>query len=266
MKVLFDLNVVSHLYSLGKLDKLVPHRSNIISHASFTFLEELAGLYRTDERAYFRILDWYRSHTWGRLIRPWTVLVREETEARKKAVAYEDLLVVPHEVVLRVFNAMSGGNEFVDELHQHVQSEKNEAKVRLNEMSDWMQRQFAGDHRTEIKRSWRDYRQRIPHLIQSCGEACFDDAHRDYNQLPHLRAHFSFWYVQHFRAIAGKRKLKGNDAYDLGYYVESTTLGNFVTNDKNLIDTIEMIPGNMTNVYNGDEWIRWLGGNKEGPS
>ena len=148
MKVLFDLNVASHLYSLGKLDKLVPHRSNIISHASFTFLEELAGLYRTDERACFRILDWYRSHIWGRLIRPWTVLVREETEARKKAVASEDHLVVPHEVVLRVFNAMGSGNEFVDALRQHVQSEKNEAKVRLNEMSDWMQRQFAGDHRT----------------------------------------------------------------------------------------------------------------------
>ena len=147
MRVLFDLNVVSHMHSLGKLDKLVSSKSHIIPHASFSFLEELAGLIQTEEK-FSEILDWYRSHIWGRLIRPWTVLVREETEARKKAVASEDHLVVPHEVVLRVFNAMGSGNEFVDGLRQHVQSEKNEAKVRLNEMSDWMQRQFAGDHRT----------------------------------------------------------------------------------------------------------------------
>ena len=49
MRVLFDLNVVSHMHSLGKLDKLVSSKSHIIPHASFSFLEELAGLIQTEE-------------------------------------------------------------------------------------------------------------------------------------------------------------------------------------------------------------------------
>ena len=92
MRVLFDLNVVSHMHSLGKLDKLVSSKSHIIPHASFSFLEELAGLIQTEEK-FSEILDWYRSHTWGRLIRPWTVLVRAETETRKEAIAYADALI-----------------------------------------------------------------------------------------------------------------------------------------------------------------------------
>ena len=92
MRVLFDLNVVSHMHSLGKLDKLVSSKSHIIPHTSFSFLEELAGLIQTEEK-FSEILDWYRSHTWGRLIRTWTVLVRAETETRKEAIAYADALI-----------------------------------------------------------------------------------------------------------------------------------------------------------------------------
>ena len=56
MRVLFDLNVVSHMHSLGKLDKLVSSKSHIIPHASFSFLEELAGLIQTEEK-FSEILD-----------------------------------------------------------------------------------------------------------------------------------------------------------------------------------------------------------------
>ena len=245
------------MHSLGKLDELVSSKSHIIPHASLSFLEELAGLYRVDNRKFSEILNWYRSQTWGRLIRPWTVLVRAESETKRETIPYPDSLE-PREVFLRVMNVMGGGGAFVEKLNQHVEDGKHNSEVFLNQVSDWMWDQFADDHFSEIKRHWRDFRQRIPQLIQSWGETRIEP-NRDYNRLQHFQAHFSFWYAKQFLAIAGGRKLEGNDAYDLGYYVEATTLGNLVTNDKDLKRTADLIPGNTINVCDGEEWIRRVG-------
>ena len=258
MKVLFDLNVVSHMHRLNKLDQLVPHGSRVIPHASTTFLEELSGLYNNDSRSYTEILDWYRSHTWGRLIKPWKVLVREETETRKAAVTYSLALEQCH-VFFGLFNAMAQGGGAVKTLDKHVRSEKRDNATTLSQASDWIQTQMKqhGDHPTTIKRTWKRFRRRIPELVQGWGEESFG-ADRDYKELPHLVAFFSCWYVKHFWATTGNRRHRGNDPYDHGYYIECTTLGNLVTSDNNLIETVSLIPGSTINVYNEAKWLDYV--------
>ena len=252
---MFDLDVVSHMHTLGRLAQLAPPRSRVIPYASVTFLEELSGLYRKDKRRFSEILDWYRSHTWGRLMKPWATLVREETEIRKRALTYSDAME-PSDVFLRVVNTVSDGGALLEKLHQSVTCSKEVYKETLNRASEFIQDQFreASDDSGEIKGKWRYYRQRIPELIQSWGERRFG-GNRNYNQLPHFQAFLSCWYVKHFLACTSPRKHQGSDIYDHGYYIESTTLGNLVTSDKTLRNTIKLIPGNRTRVYSEDEWI-----------
>ena len=59
--------------------------------------------------------------------------------------------------------------------------------------------------------------------------------------------------MKHFTSMAGGRKHCGSDRYDHGYYVDSTTLGNFVSCDKNPRDTIKMIPWNTVGVHSGED-------------
>ena len=252
---MFDLDVVSHMHTLGRLPQLAPPGSKVIPHASVTFLEELSGLYRQNNRKFFEILDWYRSHTWGRLMKPWATLVREETEIRKRALTYSNALE-PSAVFLRVVNTVSDGGALLDELHQSVACSKEAYKEILNQASEFIRDRFRedSDDRGEIKSKFRYYRKRIPELMQSWGEHRYGVS-RSYNQLPHFQAFFSCWYVKHFLACASPRKHKGSDIYDHGYYIEATTLGNLVTRDKTLRNTIKLIPGNRTRVYSEDEWI-----------
>ena len=256
MKVLFDLNVVSHMHCLNKLDQLVPPGSNIVPHASVTFLEELCGLYRKDRRSFAEILDWYMSCTWGRLIKRWNVLVLEETEVARSGVTYS-LALEPPEMFLRVFNAIRSDEGLIWKLDQQVRTEKHASATALKQASDWIHNQMEehGDDPAEIKRTWKLHRNRIPQLIQRWGEErCGPD--RDYAALRHLRAFFGCWYVKHYWATAGNRRHRGSDPYDHGYYIECTTLGNLVTADKNLMETIRLIPGNTINVYDEIEWMR----------
>lgn len=256
MKVLFDLNVVSHMHRLNKLEQLVPPGSNIVPHASLTFLEELSGLYRTDSRSFAEILEWYMSCTWGRLIKRWNTLVIAETEVTRAAVTYRRALE-PREMFLRVFNAIRSDERILEKMDEHVRTDKRANATALNQASDWIQSHMKehGDDPAEIKRTWKRFRNRIPQLIQSCGAERYGSG-LDYTALPHFRAFFGCWYVKHYLAMSVNRKHRGSDPYDHGYYVECATLGNFVTADKNLIETISLIPENRINVYNESEWIR----------
>ena len=78
IRVLFDLSTVAKMHGLGRLSQLVPIGGNVIAYASTAFLEELSGLRRKHPRMYEEILDWYRSCTFGRLIKPWRQLIYSE--------------------------------------------------------------------------------------------------------------------------------------------------------------------------------------------
>ena len=246
------------MHRLNKLDQLVPFGSNIIPHASVTFLEELSGLYRKDTRSFAEIFDWYRSCTWGRLIKPWAVLVREETETQRAALTHS-LALAPPEIFLNLFSSINGDRGLIEKLDQHVMTEKHDNATALNQAADSIRNQMKehGDHPSEIKRTWKLFRKRIPELVQGWGAKSLGPD-RDYTELPHLRAFFSCWYVKHYWATACNRKHRGNDPYDHGYYIECTTLGNLVTADKNLMETIKLIPGNTINVYDETAWMRRL--------
>ena len=121
MKVPFDLNIVSHMHRLNKLAQLAPPGSNIIPHASVTFLKELCGLYRKDRDNFFEIIDWYRSCTWGRLMKRWDLLVIEETEVSRSSVTYSRALEPPG-IFHRALNAISDEG-LIRKLDQQVRTE-----------------------------------------------------------------------------------------------------------------------------------------------
>lgn len=255
IRVLFDLNTVSNMHTLGRLSQLVPIRSNVIAYASTSFLEELAGLRRKCPRMYEEILDWYRSCTFGRLIKPWRQLLQDEIRT-KQSVRFSSAL----EPASRFREVMSVMREsrFATELAEEVFKTKRHNEIDMNTTSasirDWMSQKF--DNQAGVKRGWKEWRLKMPDHVQDWARHCFGPRNAlDYTTLPHLTAYFGCFFVKHFMSMAGGRKHRGSDRYDHGYYVESTTLGNFVSCDKNLRDTIKMIPWNTVEVHSGVDWI-----------
>lgn len=255
IRVLFDLNSVSQMHGLGRLSQLVPAGGNVVAYASTTFLEELAGLRGICPRAYVEILEWYRSRTFGRLLKPWRQLIQDEI--RTKQPVWFSSVLEPASRFREVMNVMRE-SRFATDLAEEVFKSKRNNERDMNTAAagicDWMRQTF--DHQSYAKRGWREWRLEMPSHVQDWAQHCFGRRYGiDYTTLPHLMAYFGCFFVKHFMSMAGGRRHRGSDRYDHGYYVESTTLGNFVSCDKNLRDTIKMIPWNTVEVHSGEDWI-----------
>ena len=255
---MFDLNVVSRMHRMGRLDRLIPSRSKVIPVASTTFLEELAGLYKADSRQFYQILDWYRSCTWGRLIKPWMLLVQREAE-NGKALSYSSALE-PTRTFSEIFHAVSV-SDFIATLDRRVWKKKSEIETAMNDAADQIRAQMKehGDDNPEIKRTWMHWLRKTPDLIQNWGEHFFGSG-CDYSKLPHLRAFFNCWYVKHYMAMTVGRRHRGSDQFDHGYYIESTTLGSLVTDDNNFRETVKLISGDTVHVYDETGWLNHVHG------
>ena len=62
----------------------------------------------------------------------------------------------------------------------------------------------------------------------------------DFTKLPHVTAYFGYFFVKHYQSMNQERNHRGSDLYDEGYYIESTTLGNLLTCDQDLIRTARL--------------------------
>ena len=255
IKVLFDLSTVSKMHGLGRLSQLVPIGGNVIAYASTAFLEELSGLRRKHPRMYEEILDWYRSCTFGRLIKPWRQLIQDEIRT-KQSVWFSSALEPAsrfHEI-MNVLRESRFTTELAEEVFQSKRNNEMEMNITAASIRDWMRQRL--DNQAETKQGWKEWRLKMPRHVQDWARHCFGPRYGlDYTTLPHLTAYFGCFFVKHFMSMAGGRKHCGSDRYDHGYYVESTTLGNFVSCDKNLRDTIKMIPWNTVEVHSGEQWI-----------
>ena len=243
------------MHGLGRLSQLVPIGGNVIAYASTAFLEELSGLRSMHPRMYEEILNWYRSCTFGRLIKPWRQLIQDEIRT-KQSVWFSSALE-PASRFREIMNVLRE-SRFTTELAEEVFQSKRKNEIEMNTTAASIRHQMKQtfDNQAEIKRGWKECRLKMPRHVQDWARHCFGQPNSiDYTTLPHLTAYFGCFFVKHFTSMAGGRKHCGSDRYDHGYYVESTTLGNFVSCDKNLRDTIKMIPWNTVEVHSCGQWI-----------
>ena len=151
IRVLFDLNTVSKMHDLGRLSQLVPIGGNVVAYASTAFLEELSGLRRMHPRMYEEILDWYRSCTFGRLIKPWRQLVQDEIRT-KQSVWFSSALE-PASRFREIMNVLRE-SRFTTELAEEVFQSKRNNEIEMNttaaSIRHWMKQTF--DNQAEIKR------------------------------------------------------------------------------------------------------------------
>ena len=95
----------------------------------------------------------------------------------------------------------------------------------------------------------------IESQLQVCGESAFGRTDIEYQRLPHVRASLLYIAVKHFQKAVNKKQHDKGDLYDHRYFVESVTLGNLVTNDKDLMRTVRSIESSGVNVYNLEEFL-----------
>ena len=253
MKVMIDLSAFSDLVERQRFDAAKAPGARAIAYASFTFLEELASLRKIDEQKFTAILDQYSSLTWGRIMLPWNELVRREAETGRPMTG--DDAVLPPEDHQEAINLLREGAPTVDMVGQDVLQRKQRYEDGMNRAAEWVKNvlKARGNSKSEIKTGSAEWLRCASHYWQDWGEL-FPRPGTDYTILPHLTAYLGFFFVKIFQTMNQERNHKASDLYDQGYYVESTTLRNLVTCDRDLFRTVKLVPENVVTVHDGRTW------------
>ena len=253
MKVMFDLSAFSDLVERQALDHRVATGKRAITYASFTFLEELAALRKKDERKFTAILDQYSSRTWGRIVLPWNELVRREAETGHPVTAVN--AVLPSEDYHGAINLVREGATVVDVIDHEVAERKQRYQDDMNKAAESVKDVLSarGYSTSEIKKGFAEWLSAVPQYLQDWG-GIFHRASTDFTKLPHVAAYFGYFFVKHYQSMNQGRNHCGSDLYDEGYYIESTTLGNLVTCDRDLYRTAMLVPENAIRVHDGRMW------------
>lgn len=245
MKVMFDLSTFSDMVERQALDNRMASGTRAIAYASFTFLEELAPLRKKDEQNFNSILDHYSSLTWGR------ILLQAETGRPVTA----DDAVLPSEDHQGAINLLREGATAVDVVGQEVSQRKQRYEEGMNRAAESVKDVLSarGHGTSEIKKGFAEWLPAASEYLQDWGEI-FRRPGTDCTKLPHVTAYFGYFFVKHYQSMNQERNHRGSDLYDEGYYIESTTLGNLVTCDQDLIRTARLVPESTVVVHDGRVW------------
>ena len=239
MKVMYDLSAFSDMVESHALDRLTSGR-RAIAYASFSFLEELAPL-RKQEDQFNDILEQYCSITWGRIVLPWTELVTREVETGRPVTARH--AVLPSEDYQEAINLLREGATIATAISQEVAQRKQRYEDGMNRAAESVREVLGarGHGKSEIKKGFADWLRLAPEYLQDWGDV-FRLPGIDLTKLPHLMAYLGYFFVKHYQSMNQEKKHRGSDLYDQGYYIESTTLGNLVTCDRDLFRTAKLVP------------------------
>ena len=254
-RVLFDLSAFSHLVSNNDFPISflnTQDRTRTRAYGSFTFLEELVSLRRSDPNLFHKIREHYVDVTFPRLILPWNELVLKEVREGRPIARNEALL--SESDYLTIINHLSEDN--IDVLVAHeVKRRKQKYEAEMNEAHSKMMDDPLLHDRSETRHAFREWFENAEHFLQSRGERIFQRRDIEYGRLPHVRTFLYYFFTKLYQATVDRRRHQRGDGYDRAYVVESVTLGHLVTDDKNMMRTAKQIKNSDIVVYNLDEFI-----------
>ena len=154
------------------------------------------------------------------------------------------------------------GEEGIDDfVATEVLSKK---KNYATEMNDTLKRMLQDpdlrEHtRRDVADAFKRWFEGAGDLLQDWGESVFGRGDIEYKTLPHIRMFIYYFFVKHFQSNVDGKKHQNGDLYDRMYLVESVTLGHFVTDDKDLKRTAELINGTDHRTYDLSGFLHEMG-------
>ena len=239
--IIYDLDAFSHSIKDGRSPLADPAFFDVavLAYASFAFLEELAPLRRAEPDLYRAIRKYYISATCPRLILPGNEIARRESVAGRPLSRRECLL--GEDDYFGAINLLL--DDDLDILSDEVRDRKNRYAADMAEslarlLEDPSVKEMGNSERKDTFAGVFSDRESS---LQSRAESIYGRTDIDYGTLPHVRFFLDYFEAKKYQAHVSNRKFRRGELYDVSYLVEAVTLGNLVTDDKDLRDTAGLI-------------------------